>query len=87
MSIFLGNLTVEQIEQRLGIEFSETERNELKSTRQENASNIPADKWHCFDIPFMMVCGSYEFAERLKEILTPYASKMKGSFSVGVDAK
>ena len=87
MSIYLGNLTIEQIERRLGIEFSEAERGELKSTRQENASNISSDKWHCFDIPFMIVCGSYAFAERLKEILTPYASKMKGSISVGVDAK
>ena len=87
MGIYLGNLTVEQIEHRLGIVFSEEERSELKSARQEKASNIAADKWHCFDIPFMIVCGSYAFSERLKEILTPYASKMTGSISVGVDPK
>lgn len=87
MGIYLGNLTVEQIEERLGIVFSEEERSELKSSRQANASNIAADKWHCFDIPFMIVCGSYAVAERLKEILTPYASKMTDSIRVVVDPK
>lgn len=85
MAIYLGNLTVEQIEERLGIQFSDSEKEELGAARQENASNIAAGKWHCFDIPFMIACGSYDFAERVKEILTPYVNDMKCPISVGVD--
>lgn len=85
MSIYLGNLTVEQIEKRLGIEFSESERKELNETRENKANNIPIGKWHCFDIPFTIACGGYDFAERIKEILTSYVNGMKGQIGICVD--
>ena len=65
MSIMLGNLSVSQIEKRLGIEFPEDIRDFMKQTHQANASNIGKGKWHCFDIPFNLVCGDIETATKI----------------------
>jgi len=65
MSIMLGNQTVSQIEKRLGIEFPEDIREFMKKTHQAEASNIAKGKWHCFDIPFNLVCGDVETATKI----------------------
>ena len=80
--VMLGNLSVQRIEERLGIELTDEERAFLSSTRQEIANNIAKDKWHCFDIPFVMVCGSQETAMKVCEILRPYESKMTGTIRI-----
>ena len=82
MSIMLGNFTVTEIEMRLGIKLPEEKAKELSNMQHENASSIPADKWHCFDIPFTLVCGSEELAIKVREILEPYAEKMTGSIAI-----
>lgn len=61
-NIRLGNLTVPQIEERLGIEFPEHIREFMENTHQNNASDIQKGKWHCFDMPFELVCGDMETA-------------------------
>lgn len=61
----LGNLSVDQIEKRLGIEFPEEIREFMRKTHQEEASRIVAGKWHCFDIPFNIVCGDMETATKI----------------------
>ena len=61
----LGNLSVSQIEERLGIEFPEETRELMKKTHESNASYIPKGKWHCFDIPFNLVCGDMEIATKI----------------------
>lgn len=61
----LGNQSVSQIEKRLGIEFPEEIREFMKKTHEPNASNIPTGKWHCFDIPFNIVCGDIETATKI----------------------
>lgn len=65
MSIMLGNLSVTQIEKRLGIDFPEDIREFMKQTHQPEASNIGKGKWHCFDIPFNLVCGDMETAIKI----------------------
>lgn len=65
MSVMLGNLTVETIEKRLGIEFPEEIRDFMKETHQEEATNIKQGKWHCFDIPFSIVCGDIATAKKI----------------------
>ena len=72
MGIMLGNQTPDQIARRLKIELSEEHRAELLETWQQKAENIAVDKWHCFDIPFMMVCGSKEVAEKLRDMFLTY---------------
>lgn len=85
MGILLGNLNTKQIQQRLGITLSEEDVSTLDSMRQEKAENIASDKWHCFDIPFIMVCGSMEAATKVYEILKPYSSQMNEPLQISID--
>ena len=72
MGIMLGNLTVRQIEDRTGIKFSDKDVAELNEMRQEKAENIESGKWHCFDLPFMIVCGDKPTAEKILNMLNVY---------------
>ena len=72
MGIMLGNLTLKQIEGRTGIELSAEDRADLNGMRQEKAENIASGKWHCFDLPFMIVCGDKPTAEKMVKILSAY---------------
>jgi len=65
MSIMLGDLSVSQIEQRIGVNFPEEIREFMKSSHQPNASDVQSGKWHCFDIPFNIVCGDIETATKI----------------------
>ena len=83
MGIMLGNLTLKQIEGRTGIELSAEDRAELNGMRQEKAENIASGKWHCFDIPFMIVCGDKPTAEKMVKILSAYDwSKAKQALQI-----
>jgi Mg2+/Co2+ transporter CorB len=84
MRILLGNLNTKQIQQRLGITLPEEDVSTLDSMRQEKAENIAPDKWHCFDIPFTMVCGSMETATKVYEILKPYSSQMNEPLQISI---
>ena len=82
--MYLGNLTVRCVEKRLGIEITDSERQELEAMRQDYADGIAADKWHGFDIPFVIACGSTQVAQRIAEILSPYGKEMKRAIRIGV---
>jgi len=73
----LGNLNVSQIEKRLGIEFPEEIREFMKKTHEPIASNVPFGKWHCFDIPFNLVCGDMETAEKIYNSVKEKSSECK----------
>lgn len=83
MAIYLGNLSVNQIEERLNIILTDMERDNLSKMRESNACNIPDGKWHCFDIPFMIMCGSKETAIIIRDILAPYSSEMACKIQIG----
>ena len=61
----LGNLSVSQIEKRLGIDFPQEIRELMNQTHQADATNIAPGKWHCFYIPFNLVCGDMEIATKI----------------------
>lgn len=83
MGIMLGNLTMSQIEERTGISISAEDRAELSGMRQEKAENIGPGKWHCFDLPFMIVCGDKPTAEKVVKILSAYDwSKAKQALQI-----
>ena len=77
--MMLGNLSVKQIEERLGVDFPEEIREFMKQSHQPNASDIAAGKWHCFDIPFHMVCGDIETATKIYESVKDRSSECKDS--------
>lgn len=69
MEIYMGNLSVEEIERRTGINFTANEKKELNSFREQNTDHVRNHYcWHCFDIPFVISCGNYSAALRMKEI-------------------
>ena len=65
----LGNLSVNKIEERLGIEFPEEIKEFMRQTHQPEANHIQKGKWHCFDIPFHLVCGDMATATKIYDAL------------------
>ncbi len=63
--MMLGNLSVKQIEEKLGIEFPEEIREFMKKTHQPLANGVKEGQWHCFDLPFVLACGDMKTAERI----------------------
>lgn len=86
MSIYLGNLTPEQIESRLDIELTAEDKELLKKTHQPEVNNVPIapGKWHCFDIPFMLMTHDMKTANMFVDIFIKYEpSKFKESLQIG----
>jgi len=65
MDVMLGNLSVSQIEARLGIAFPKEIQDFMNNSHQSEASNVAKGKWHCFDIPFNIVCGDVDVATKI----------------------
>ena len=86
MSIFLGNLTVEQIENRTGITLSEQDRTVMRDNYQAAVNNTPLEKgkWHCFDLPFMVMVHDKQTAEFYRDMLGKYDwSKCREALQIG----
>ena len=83
----LGNLSIAQIEERLGIDFPEEIRDFMKSAHQPNANNIAAGKWHCFDLPFRIVCGDLETATKIYNSIKDRSSECKASLKFSLNAQ
>jgi hypothetical protein len=81
----LGNLNVSQIEKRLGVDFPEEIREFMKQSHQANASNIAAGKWHCFDMPFHIVCGDLETATKIYESVKAKSGECKTTLRISVN--
>lgn len=81
MKIYLGNLTINQLEDRCGCKFEKEDYEWLKEHRQDNAEIKAKDKFHIFDMPFMIQAGE-EISDKLIQILTKYNDKK--TFKVGL---
>ena len=84
--IMLGNLTVEQIESRIGIDFTEEVKIFMKENNQSEAANIKKGKWHCFDIPFHIVCGDVEMATKIYNSVKERAGEVKEALQFSITA-
>lgn len=88
MGIYLGNLSVEQIEKRTGITLSKEHRDYMKEHRQEAVNDTPiADgAWHGFDIPFMIMTSNKATAEYYRDMLSSYDwSNCKEALQIGFE--
>ena len=85
MNIMFGNLTVAEMENRLGITLSDEHRQIFTESRQEKVNDTPLASgcWHCFDIPFMMVCDVRETALRFRDIIQQYTITKSVTFQIG----
>ena len=84
MNIMLGNLSVPEMEKRSGVTFPEELKAILSETRQEDASNIKPGRWHCFDAPFVLVCGGMELAQSIYDHLKDMSSKFKEPLQIAL---
>lgn len=82
----LGNLSVEQMERRMGITFPGDLKEVLAKYHQSAATDIKPGFWHCFDMPFTMVCGNTDLAELVRDKLTPLVDKIVTPLSVAIVA-
>ncbi len=82
--MMLGNLSICQMEERLGIEFPEPFRTDFAEMHQSKADDIKPGKWHCFDLPLYLICGDRDTAKMVQEALTPLQEQMTGSLTVGL---
>lgn len=83
--IYLGNLSIHEVEIRLGVQFSETDRKDLQSMLNPDANVIGKGKVHFFDIPFLAACGDAETARKVTDILLKYEpKKFKCAIQIGV---
>jgi hypothetical protein len=74
MNIMLGNLTVDQIEKRAGVTFSEELKALMNATHQPSATNIREGEWHCFDLPFNLVVGGMPLVVKIHDHLKVHSS-------------
>ena len=82
--MMLGNLSVQQMENRMGITFPHDLKDILLKYHQHAATDIKPGFWHCFDIPFTMVCGNRDIAELVREKLTPLVDDIKTPLLVAI---
>jgi len=85
--MMLGNLDIKRIEERLGVEFPDELIKIMSACRQENVSvKIEDGKWHCFDIPFTIVCGGMEIAKTIHKHLLPLSNDMVTQVRIDIEA-
>lgn len=83
----LGNLDVSQIESRLGIEFPEDIKEFMIQNHQHEAGNVKLGKWHCFDIPFNIVCGDFETAKKIFYSVKDKSSECKEALEFSIQSR
>ena len=84
MNILLGNLSVEEIENRSGVTFPLELVSYMESRQQHKAADVEPGKWHCFDIPFTLVCGDMETAVEIHKYLSPLSNRFKESLQISL---
>ena len=82
--MMLGNLSIEQMEKRMGIEFPVELKDVLSKYRQHEANYIKEGFWHCFDLPFTMVCGGGDLAQLMVDHLSPMVKSITTPLHVAV---
>ena len=84
MNIYLGNLSTDEIELRAGVDFPKELKDFMKSTHQECATGIASGKWHCFDMPFLLLCGDMDTAKTIYSHIEHLSKAFKVPMQIGV---
>lgn len=84
MSIYLGNLNINEIEKRTGVEFPLALKTYMEPRLQNNANNVKPGHWHCFDIPFILVCGDKETATEIYSHLKYFSSNFREPLQIAL---
>lgn len=87
MAIALGNLSVKEMEARTGVTFPEELVKYMEENRQEKTKDVAEGKWHCFDIPFMLLVGDMKTAQMIYDHLKPLTANFKEPMQIGLEEK
>lgn len=79
----LGNNDVDWIGKKLGIKFSEKDKDFLEAHHSENANFNDPMMWHAFDLPESVFFGSYKLMKIFKEMISHYDVKGNLSATMG----
>jgi len=82
--ILLGNLSIEQMENRTGVKFPDDLIQYMSPRRQHEAANVKEGCWHCFDIPFTLVCGDMKTATEIHNHLAPLGSQFNEKLQISI---
>jgi len=85
--MLLGNLSINEIQERAGIIFPDELIEYMSTRRQDKAEKIAPGHWHCFDIPFNLVCGDRETATIIYEHLKPLTKDFKEQLQISLSAQ
>ena len=87
MNILLGNLSINEIEKRCGVKFPDELVKYMQERKQESVSNsnIKSGKWHCFDMPFNLVCGDMETATNIYRYLESMSKEFKEKLQISLN--
>lgn len=84
MAIYLGNLSIKEMENRCGIVLTDNERDILENLREDTIANVRGNnKIHIYDIPLLIECGNVEARKTVIDILMQYSSQMTAKLGVG----
>ena len=84
--MMLGNLTVKQIEERTGVDFPDEIREFMNQTHNPDANNISKGKWHCFDMPFTLVCGDMDTALKIYNSVKDRSGDFKEQLQISLQS-
>lgn len=84
MTILLGNLSVTALQERIGITFPKDLIDFMIETHQPNAKEVKKGQWHCFDIPFNILCGDMETAQKIYDALKDKVDSFKEPLSISL---
>ena len=82
--ILLGNLDIEEIQNRSGVKFPEELVDCMEPKHQMKAEGVKPGMWHCFDIPFTLVCGDMETATEIHKHLAPLSKDFKEPLQIAL---
>jgi hypothetical protein len=86
MAFMLGNLNVEEMQRRSGVEFPSELVKYMTPRHQDRAERIEAGKWHCFDLPFVLVCGDIDTAKEVFRHLSPLSAQFAQKMQISVQS-
>ncbi len=84
MAIYLGNMSIKEIESRAGVQFPQELSDYMQNKHQDSADNVAKGKWHCFDIPFVLVCGDRQTAEDIYKYLSPMSKNFSQPLQIAL---
>jgi hypothetical protein len=85
MAIYLGNLSIDQFEQRLKIQFAPEDKDALRQMRQEDVSvDLAPGKMHIFDIPFTVMCADKATLDGVLAILYKFDTSKFPTLQLGI---